>query len=263
MKSAVFFDIDGTLLEGYKYIPPSVYEGVKLLREKGNYAFICTGRAMGFVHDPKLLAVGFDGFVAGCGCHVQLGDSMLYEQLIPNDQMEWTVETVREYGFKPILEGPEHLYLDESEFPKDDAYGSKLWANTANTIAGINSNWGNWKANKFSCDMHVSDEMREACYEKLRRYYDIIPHTSTVAEMVPKGNSKATGMAKMIEHLGIDQAHTYAFGDSVNDLTMLKFAGTGICMGNGVDAAKEAADYVTAELLDDGIYKGLEHFGLI
>ena len=34
-------------------------------------------------------------------------------------------------------------------------------------------------------------------------------------------------------------------------------------MGNGTDEAKAAADYVTADIDDDGIAKALRHFGLI
>lgn len=56
---------------------------------------------------------------------------------------------------------------------------------------------------------------------------------------------------------------SYAFGDSINDVEMLKHVQHGIAMGNGTKAAKEAADYITAPLHEDGIYKGLEHFGLI
>ena len=44
---------------------------------------------------------------------------------------------------------------------------------------------------------------------------------------------------------------------------MLRFAGIGVAMGNAVEAAKKAADYITADIDDDGIEKALKHFGLI
>ena len=67
----------------------------------------------------------------------------------------------------------------------------------------------------------------------------------------------------MCEALGIDRADTFAVGDSVNDLAMLEYAGVGIAMGNGSTEAKAAADYVTADLQDDGIYRAMLHFKLI
>ena len=44
---------------------------------------------------------------------------------------------------------------------------------------------------------------------------------------------------------------------------MLEYAGCGIAMGNGTDAAKNVADYVTDSLENDGIYNACKHFGLI
>ena len=44
---------------------------------------------------------------------------------------------------------------------------------------------------------------------------------------------------------------------------MLEYAGIGVAMGNACDAAKQAADYVTDDIMKDGLSKALEHFGLI
>ena len=44
---------------------------------------------------------------------------------------------------------------------------------------------------------------------------------------------------------------------------MLQYAGIGVAMGNACDEAKAAADYVTADILDDGVGKALQHFGVI
>ena len=49
----------------------------------------------------------------------------------------------------------------------------------------------------------------------------------------------------------------------MNDIEIIKAAGVGIAVGNAVDALKEAADYVTADINDDGIYRACIHFGLI
>jgi len=44
---------------------------------------------------------------------------------------------------------------------------------------------------------------------------------------------------------------------------MLRFAGIGVAMGNAAEPTKSAADYVTADIDDDGIAKALKHFNLI
>ena len=44
---------------------------------------------------------------------------------------------------------------------------------------------------------------------------------------------------------------------------MIKHCGIGVCMGNGTDEVKAAADYVTTDIDDDGIYNACKHFNLI
>ena len=67
------------------------------------------------------------------------------------------------------------------------------------------------------------------------------------------GVNKGTGLAKLAEKLGIAQADTVAFGDAMNDIPMLAWAGVGVAMGNADDAVKAAADRVTETNLDDGV----------
>ena len=54
-----------------------------------------------------------------------------------------------------------------------------------------------------------------------------------------------------------------AFGDGDNDITMLRYAGIGVAMGNADAAVKAAADYVTTGTDSSGIAKALRHFGML
>lgn len=82
-------------------------------------------------------------------------------------------------------------------------------------------------------------------------------------EISPAGTGKGKGMLKEAERLGFTREEICAFGDSYNDIEMLKEAGLGIAVGNANDACKEAADYVTEHISDEGIAKALSHFGFI
>jgi hydroxymethylpyrimidine pyrophosphatase-like HAD family hydrolase len=57
--------------------------------------------------------------------------------------------------------------------------------------------------------------------------------------------------------------HTYAFGDSANDIDMLKFVKYGIAMENSSSEILEMVKYKTDNIENDGIYKGLKQFKLI
>ena len=73
----------------------------------------------------------------------------------------------------------------------------------------------------------------------------------------------AVGIDKIIEHYGISLHETMAFGDGGNDMAMLRHAGIGVAMGNAGDEVKEAADYVTDSVDDDGVMNALRHFDVI
>ena len=260
MKKAVFFDIDNTIWDARNYIPESTKRAIGLLRKNGHPAFLNTGRTRGYIREPNLLAMDFDGIVSGCGTMIEYGGEVLMNRLIDPELALYTVETVRRCRFLPILEGPRYLYMDDIDFLRND-YADKVRRDMGDGLRTVSDHYGSWEINKLSCetDLDYADEF----YETLSPYYHYLKHNEHVVEIVPLGFDKCTGMDYICSLLGIDRADTFAFGDSVNDLGMLEWAGCGIVMGNGSDAAKEAADYVTASLYDDGIEKALRRFDLI
>ena len=72
-------------------------------------------------------------------------------------------------------------------------------------------------------------------------------------EIAAAGVSKESTLSLIADALGILPAETMAFGDSGNDLGMLRWAGRGVAMGNAIQAAQEAADLITATNNEDGV----------
>lgn len=259
-KKLVFFDIDNTIWDIDNRIPKSTVAAIRALRRNGHLAFLCSGRCRGYIRAPALLDIGFDGIISGCGTLIEYGEKTLFYHRIEPALAEWAVKTVRSYGFRPILEGREHLYFDDSEFA-GDFYGEKLRREIGDRLRSIEGCWGGWEISKFACDTRGAD--REGCFAALQKDFDLIIHDQNVVEVVPKGFDKGDGIRRLCGMIGRDIADTVAFGDSVNDLGMFAACGVAVCMGNGVGAAKEAADLVTAPLDEDGIWKGCRTLGLI
>ena len=65
-----------------------------------------------------------------------------------------------------------------------------------------------------------------------------------------------------MEQLNADPADAVVFGDSRNDLSMFRGPWTKVAMGNAIPELKELADFVTADVADDGIYKACEALNL-
>ena len=260
MKKILFFDIDGTLWNHHNEIPDSTIAAIKQARKNGHLAFICSGRARGYIRDEELLGIGFDGIVSGCGTMAEYNGEILDYYQLDVGLLNRTIEIVRKYGMKPILEGREYLYFDNEDF-ETNLYGKKLKSELKERWRQIKEYQGVWEASKLSCDTRDAD--RENCFKELEKDFDFIIHNENICEIVPKGYHKGVGMRKVCEKLGIDTKDTFAFGDSVNDIGMFLTAGTGVAMGNGSNEIKAVADYVTDSMNHDGIWKACKHFGII
>ena len=49
----------------------------------------------------------------------------------------------------------------------------------------------------------------------------------------------------------------------ISELSMMKASGIGVAMGNAEPSVKEAADYITKDIEEDGIFHAMKHFELI
>ena len=72
-------------------------------------------------------------------------------------------------------------------------------------------------------------------------------------EVLPSGSGKHTGLSWLANSMSISQSEVIAFGDNLNDLTMLEWAGLGVAMGNGAAELFHYADQVTLTNDEDGV----------
>lgn len=77
-------------------------------------------------------------------------------------------------------------------------------------------------------------------------------------EFAPRGVTKASGLARMAAHFGIDADAVIAFGDAPNDLPMLAWAGTSYAVANAHPDVIATATHRTASVDDDGVARVVE-----
>ncbi len=261
MSKLVFFDIDGTIWDDKMMIPESTAQTIAQLRENGHRTFLCSGRSRGSIVDERLLKLGFDGIVASCGNHIEMNGNIIYERILPPELVHKSIVLLRECCMPVVLEGPEYLWIDEKGF-EEDPYVDYLYEIMGAAARPLRDPEEEFRINKFSADV-----LPKTDYERVKRElaeeFTFLEHDGNVVEFVPKGTSKATGIHWLCEYLGVDPADTYALGDSVNDLDMLRGVGHGIAMGNASAPAKEAAEYITTDIHQDGVRNAMLHYGLI
>lgn len=262
-QKAVFFDIDGTLFEHGKPVLDSTKEAISTLRKRGHLAFVCSGRSRVMIPEKPILEVGFDGVLASCGTYAEYHNRPLFEDKMPAQLVHKVIQAMRTFQTMYILEGTEAIYYDEAApaHTYDDWYIKEIQKNIPGHFLPIGKKVEEVNACKLS--MQLTEEMTDERVSAVLPELSLLRHEFSIGELIPKDKSKATGIDQVCKALGIAREDTIAVGDSINDVDMLSFAGIGICMGNGTQPAREAADYVTTPINEHGIYHAMEHFGLL
>ena len=262
MQKMIFFDIDGTLWDEDYVIPESTKLAIAKLKENGHKTFLCSGRSRSSIQAKHLLDLGFDGIVAACGNYIELNGEVIYNNILSPEKTKKLVETLKECRMPVVLEGHEECWIDTEGF-EGDAYVDYLFQLLGERAHPLIGHEDSITINKCSADRFDYTDYARVKRE-LGEDFDFIEHDGIpVVEIVPKNTSKATGIAWLCDYFSIPVEDTYAAGDSVNDLDMLMFVGHSIAMGNGVKKIKEAAEYVTDDIHKDGLYKALDHYGLL
>ncbi|WP_143316577.1 Cof-type HAD-IIB family hydrolase [Clostridium sp. HBUAS56017] len=93
--------------------------------------------------------------------------------------------------------------------------------------------------------------------------FEVVSSGSNNFEIMKKGSSKGDAVKRLSEILGIKREEIICVGDNENDLSMIRYAGLGVAMGNAADILKAEADYITDTNLNSGVGKMIKKFALL
>ena len=253
----IFFDIDDTLRNSKTgFVPSTIPTAFKQLRDKGILTGIATGRGI-FGVVPEIKALKPDFFVTLNGAYIEdKKGNVIYSNKIAKDKVEeyitWTKEVGIDYGLvgshaaklsrrtEMISQAIDPIYpdleVDPDFYQKEDIYQM-------------------WTFEEQGDDLTLPESLASTL--RMVRWHE---HSSDV---VPISGSKAAGVAKVVEHLGLKPENVMVFGDELNDLELFDYAGISVAMAISHDKIKEKADYITKTLEEDGIFDALERFGMV
>jgi Cof subfamily protein (haloacid dehalogenase superfamily) len=261
-RKAVFFDIDGTLLDYRHGIPESTKKAIEQLQERGHLAFINTGRGRANVGEDELEGLNFNGIIAGCGTYVEYDGKCVFNREIDLEVIKKIDRLLEKYRVRAALEGSKSIYYFKRDENSKDPFITYLSQVIGDRLACVEESKEKLGVNKLSVKME-EEYIIKSVKKELEDDFDFIKHQSDFFEIIPKGYNKAKGVEIVCEKLQIDIQNTYAFGDSNNDLDMLRHVRYGVAMGNSTPETIAVSDYVTDDILKDGIYNGLKYYGLI
>jgi hydroxymethylpyrimidine pyrophosphatase-like HAD family hydrolase len=79
-----------------------------------------------------------------------------------------------------------------------------------------------------------------------------------VVDVIKYGVSKGTALETYCNSIGIRSENVVAFGDMINDIEMLRYAGNSFAVDNAPDEVKKSAKFVTLSNDLDGVAVALE-----
>lgn len=259
----IFFDIDGTLLpEGEKEIPESTVTALRMAKEAGHLIFINTGRTY-FNVDDNIRALGFDGYVCGCGTYIYYNEQCLLANTIPHDRCIEIIEMMRKCNIPGFFEENTHVYFDRTS-PAVCAFIAE-----AQRVFGIKAfELPDPQADtSFTFDKILVKTLPDSDWDtfttSIKDDLECIDRGDSTWEIIQKGYSKGTGIQFLCDYFDIPLQNCYAVGDSTNDLAMLQYVPNSIAMGNSMPEIIPHCTYVTTDIKDNGIYNALKHFNII
>ena len=272
-KKLIFLDIDGTLTSAGSNTPPeSAMKAIRLAQAKGHKVFLCTGRNPAML--APVLALGFEGAVAGAGGYVFAGERVLFDCPMKQEEFETGMRLLKENGVFRTIEARDATWGDEDlgDFLAQAGEGNSelvRWRKALAEQLNIRpmSEYDGSPIYKivFMCREAKQLEPARKALEKDYNFVvqDVAAHNCLNGELINRKFDKGRGVRIVAEAFDTPLEDTIGFGDSMNDLEMIETVGYSVCMDNGSPALKEISDMVCPAVEEDGLYKAFEQLGLI
>lgn len=277
MSKIVFLDVDGTLIDYETKCPDSAKKAVELARANGHKVYICTGCSKAEIAQRDLPEL--DGMIGANGGYVEDAGEVVMHQAFSVEQVKHIVDWCNERHLGFYLEANSGMYIN-SWFVEQAPATMMAYAKGK----GASDDQAQAAAESFIGGMIRTDDLYRDDVNKvsfiLSTYQDHLDskvefpdmeantwggkgEVALFGDLGPKGITKKHAIEVLLKHLGVSQADTISFGDAKIDLSMFELCAYNVAMGNGGPEIKDAADYITDDVNEDGLFNAFKHLGLI
>ena len=257
-KKIVFFDIDRTLYDpDIKGIPKSTIIALKQLHERDDIEIaIATGRAFYMLHIIEEIKEFINIYILINGQIIMKDGKTIYRNPISKEKVQQVVESFNQndlkYGFLGEFDetlnivdekGKAAFELVDMKLPRIDPH-----------FYQDNDIFQMWAF----CD--------KTCHDKYKNEFNELEVVSWLGggfDVLSEGMSKKEGIKKILEIEGIPLRNAYAIGDGDNDIAMMDYIENSVAMGNGSVECKKHAKFISDDIKNDGLVKGLKLLKLL
>ena len=279
MSKIVFLDVDGTLIDYNAHLPESAAQAVGMARANGHKVYICTGCSKAEIEQRNLCDL--DGMIGGNGAYVEDNGEVVLHQGLTREEVKHIVDWCNDRHLGFYLEANSGMYCNDYMLEQGPEtmikYGQGKGADLTKAMASANS-FINSFIHLTGEDLYRDDVNKisfilsdyQDHLDSKKEFPELEANTwggkgelALFGDLGPTGITKKTAIEALLKYLNADVKDTISFGDAKIDLSMFELCAYNVAMGNGGPEIKAAADYVTSDVNDDGLYNAFKYLKLI
>lgn len=273
----IVLDLDGTLLNSKSVISQETKQTLINLQENGYHIVLASGRPT-----PSVVGIAkelqmdkFDSYILTFnGAHVMnfQTEDVIHQQPLSVEAAKNILKHLETFNVTPMI------CINDTMYVEDVYSGMVMHQGVLKNIIEFESRIGNYKLCEVDnlhdfLNVPLSKILITGNVNYLEDHLDqfrapfietniITKSADYFVEFTDIGVDKARSLQTILTRLGVSNENVIAFGDGMNDYTLLQSAQIGVAMGNASQELKDASNYVTLSNDDDGIVSALEHFGI-
>lgn len=267
----IALDLDGTLLDSNKQLSKRNLAALGRAADAGIEIVPTTGRFYGGMPEVirQLPFIHYAITVNGAQTASLMDGKVIYQAEIPWQQAVEIMAVLDEYPviYDCYMNNEAWMTASMKERIDDivsDNHYRKMLHELRQPVPELKKFVADRCQNVQKIQLFTSDpNLRLELMQKLPRCFGELCVSSSISANVEINQmhaNKGEALLALADHLGVPRECTMAFGDGLNDLSMLRDAGISVAMSNACDEAKELADWVSLSCDEDGVALGIEKY---
>ncbi|MCP4517419.1 MAG: HAD family phosphatase [Delftia sp.] len=257
-------DLDGTLMSEQTIIHAPVRRALAAAQARGIAVTLATGRSFAttlpFARDLDI-SLPLICHQGGCVQHPLSGE-LLYQAAMERALLLKVVELAHARDWHLVLYFGDDIYLAELRYPLS-FYHAMIGSNLqrVDDLAEI-VDASEQAPSKFilAASKEQADHIQAEMDARFGQQMVVVRSHDFFVEGNPLGVNKGNALRRLAAELGVPREQVMAIGDQANDVTMIAWAGLGVAMGSGSQAARDVADWIAPPLAAHGAAAAIEHF---
>lgn len=266
----IALDLDDSLLNNDLHISDRTVEALKKAAAQKIYIVICSGRAPAAIL-PFVRRLDLAGLEQGRYAIASNGSVILdlrerreiYSAKVSGDVLVRANRAAADLGL------PSQVYSSSTIYAGVDNKYTRMDSQLTGMDLELVENYDEFLMQGFSKmiipgDPKILQGLQKSLSTELAGKAVVLISKPYFLEALPPNNGKGEAIKILCDRLGINMKNVMAFGDSMNDESMIVLCGLSVAMSNGMEEIKRAAAFVTRfSNDDDGIADFVEQFVLI